>query len=259
MNYDAQANTIFYTLSLITTAIFVLGLIGMIHKWRLGKARLIGEQVSSKIWIISFLKAIFLESQILEYGLLSWTAHMMIFWGFFCLLLLTSIHFVIQWFIPSSSALFQSFQSGIGNVLLAVWGDFWGLVFLAGILIAILRRYVGRPETVNTIADDSVAIWLLFLVSITGFMCEAVRLAVQPESHDAQFSFAVSWLVPVLRNFALNETHLTLFFWIHVIFSFSFLIYIPFSKFRHIFASPLDYAYVTGSSRYSKKDWIKRR
>lgn len=258
MHYENQVNIIFYLLATISGIIMSAGIFGMIHLWRLGKKPTLNTDIKPSKWLSSFISAAFLQTQILEYDILAWIAHLLIFYGFISLLILTSFHSFLIWFVPETTLFFRYFTEGSGNLLIAVWGDFWGLVLLAGILMALYRRYITKPEHTNTISDDAVAIWLLFALTVTGFMCEAIRLGVYPDAHDAAGSFAVCWLVPILSGLGLAKTHLTGMFWIHSVISFVFFIYIPFSKFRHIFAAPLDYAFVTAGNQYSKDGMNKR-
>jgi len=258
MHYEGQANIIFYLVAAISVIILLAGLFGMVNIWRLGKAPTLNTNIKKSKWISSFITAAFLETQILEYSVLAWVSHMMIFWGFISLLMLTSAHFFLIWFVPEASSLFQYFKFGNGIMIMAVWGDFWGLALLTGILIALYRRYIIKPEYQNTISEDVVAIWLLFVITVTGFMCEAVRLSVASSAHDAAYSFAVYWVVPYLSGLKLTQAYLTGMFWIHSVVSLAFLIYIPFSNFKHMFASPLDYAFVTSGSRYAKEVWSSR-
>jgi nitrate reductase gamma subunit len=228
------------------------GFWGMIRLWLLGKESTLNVGIKPSDWFVSFIVAIFLQPQILAYGFLPWLAHMMIFWGFISLLILTSFHFFLKWFIDKSSSLFQFLNSGSGNKWMALWGDFWGMVLLIGIVISLYRRYVLRSEYRTTITDDAIAIWFLFALTVSGFICEAVRILVNPLDSDAAYSFAVYWAVPHLIKMGFTQIHLNLVFWIHSAFSFIFIIYFPFSKFKHIFASPLDYAFVTSSQRYTR-------
>lgn len=259
MHYEKLANLTFYILAIIASFIMVLGVVSMLHIWRLGKAPTLNKNINGWRWTGALLKASILETQILEYSFLAWLAHIMIFWGFISLLLLTSFHFIMNWLMPSTSSFFAYFNSGDGNLFLAVWGDFWGLIMLAGTVIALIRRYIIRPEIISTISSDSIAIWFLFILTVSGFLCEAVRIAVYPDALDAGYSFAVGWFVPFLDNFHLTAASLKYLFWGHSILSLIFIAYIPFSKFRHIFASPLDFAFVTTGERYSKMGWIKKR
>jgi nitrate reductase gamma subunit len=258
MNYETMLGTVFYLLAALATVIFVCGIVGLIHIWTLGKCKSPHKTFVSK-WIVSFLKASLLQTQILEYSVVAWLAHLMIFYGFMFLLLLTASQAAVNWLIaPHSAAVMDYFARGHGALIWAVWGDFWGLVILIGLLIALVRRYIFPPETFNTIIDDSAAIWFLFIVVVTGWLTEVVRLAVRPGAYDSAYSFAVYWMIPFLKGYNLPETLLTWLFWIHAIISFAFIAYLPFSKFRHVFGSPLGYSFVTAEDSYTKEKWLKK-
>ena len=232
--------------------IFGFGIADIIYMWRIGKEPTLNTEIRITHWIKYFLKSIFFQNQILEYGFLPWLAHIMIFYGFLNLLILTSLQFFLTWLIPSDAPIVIYFRNGVGNPGMAVWGDFWGLVLLSGILLALFRRYVLKPEYFYTISEDAIAIWLLFIITVSGFLCELVRLSVHAGSYDAPYSFAVYWMVPLLKDFHLTEAYLSFMFYFHGIISLIFIAYIPFSKFKHIFASPLTKAFVSAGSQYTK-------
>ncbi len=258
MNYEKMLGSVFYLLSAIAIVIFVGGVVGLVHLWMLGKLKSPHKNSASK-WIKSFLKTIFFQPQILEYGLTAWFAHILIFYGFITLFMLTSVEAIVDWLIaPHSELVMSYFKTGNGALIWAFWGDVSGLIILAGILIALARRYIFPPKTFNTIIDDSVAIWFLFIVVVTGWFCEVVRIAVRPEAYDAAYSFAVYWMIPFLNDYNLSETFLAWSFWIHVIAGLVFVAYIPFSKFKHILASPLVYSFVTAEDSYTKEKWLKK-
>ena len=96
------------------------------------------------------------------------------------------------------------------------------------------------------------AIWLLFAVTISGFACEILRLLARPDAQDAVYSFAVYWLVKILSGIKISEIDLSFMFYFHGILSLVFLVYIPFGKLRHMFVSPVNYAFVTSSDQYTK-------
>ncbi|HUU39842.1 MAG TPA: respiratory nitrate reductase subunit gamma [Desulfatiglandales bacterium] len=258
MNYEMMLGSVFYLLSAITTIVCVCGVVSLVRIWMLGKGKSPHENSPSK-WMKSFLGAILFQRQILEYGFIAWLAHILIFYGFMMLFVLTATEATINWLIaPHSEAVMNYFKSGEGALIWAFWGDIWGLVLMAGIILALIRRYIFPPETFNTILEDSVAIWFLFVVAVTGWVCEVVRLVVRPETYDAAYSFAAYWLIPFLSGFNLSEMHLAWVFWIHVIVSLVFVAYIPFSKFTHVIASPLVYSFVTAEDSYTKEKWLRK-
>jgi nitrate reductase gamma subunit len=258
MNYEERLGFVFYLLSAIAVIIFLGGIVGLVHIWMLGK-RKSPHKTDSLKWIKSFLKTVFFQHQILEYGFTAWLAHLLIFYGFITLFMLTSMEAIVAWLIaPHSEPVMSYFKNGNGALIWAFWGDVSGLVILAGILMALVRRYIFPPKTFKTIIDDTVAIWFLFVVVITGWFCEMVRVAARPDAHDAAYSFAVYWMIPFLNSYNLSETFLTWCFWIHVIAGLVFVAYIPFSKFKHVVASPLVYSLVTAEDSYTKEKWMRK-
>ena len=258
MNYEKMLGTVFYLLSLIAILVFTGGLIGLIRLWRLGKHQT-PHKISTSKCLKSLLKGTFLQPQILEYSAVAWFSHMLIFYGFVALFLLTSFEAVISRLIaPQSELAMAYFTTGTGALIWAFWGDMAGLAILAGILIALIRRYIFPPKTLNTISDDAVAIWFLFVVVVSGWFCEVVRIALRPESHDAASSFVISWILPFLNGYSFSEIFLKWAFWIHGIAGLIFVAYIPMSKFKHILSSPLVYSFVTAEDSYTKEKWLKK-
>jgi len=258
MNYDKMLGAVFYFLSALAIIVFVGGVVGLIHLWMLGKRKSPHKNNSKKL-ITSFLKTVLFQPQILEYGFTAWLAHILIFYGFMTLFILTSTEAIVAWLIaPYSESVMSYFKSGNGTLIWAFWGDVSGLVISAGILIALVRRYIFPPKTFNTIIEDSIAIWLLVIVVVTGWFCELVRIAVKPESYDAASSFAVYWIIPFLDEYRLSETVLAWSFWTHVIAGLFFVAYIPFSKLKHVISSPLVYSFVTAEDSYTKEKWLKK-
>ena len=49
---------------------------------------------------------------------------------------------------------------------------------LLGAILAVIRRYIQKPERLNTILDDGIAITLVFVVVITGYFMEAFRMLI---------------------------------------------------------------------------------
>lgn len=258
MHYKAQETLFFYIIAFIFVLVLFFGLIGVIHLWLLGRAKREDTEVSASKFIAALLKTSLFQTQILEYSILAWWAHLFISFGFLALLMLTAFHFALMWLVPSSSDIFHYFTSGKGNLILAVWGDFWGLALLVGVILAMFRRYILRPKQLNTISDDSIAILFLLVVTVSGFLCEAVRLAARPQAADFAYSFAVNWAASLLEPYKLSESIVELFFWLHGAISFLFLAYIPFSKYRHIFTSPFVYALITSNSQYTKDGRLER-
>ena len=251
MHYDTSL--FIYLIAFVAILIFIFGIYDLIHIWRLGKEPSLNTGLKFDNWFKHYLKSIFIQNQIKENGNMQWLMHLFIFYGFMSLFLLTTLQFILTWLIPSEWQIVNYFKTGSGGLIMAVWGDLGGLVLLCGILIALFRRYVLKPDNQYTIFDDAIAIWLLFGVTLSGFLCETARLIARPDAHDAVYSFAVYLVVKAFNWISISELDLAFIFYLHGILSLVFIAYIPFSKLRHIFVSPANYAFVTSSDQYTKE------
>ena len=85
-----------------------------------------------------------------------------------------------------------------------------GVAVLVGCVLMIWERLTDRPNAGFSLFFDWAFLWTLFAVVFTGFVTEAMHyLRMVPHRHVIYF--------------------------IHLVFVFSLLIYLPYSKFAHIF------------------------
>ncbi len=240
----------FYVLSILALAVFAAGAYQLVHLALLGREPEPPGR-GARAWVRRFARAVFVQDQIAGAGPLARLAHLGISYGFAGLLLLTSLQFVLKWTATSPGAR-EFFTAGAGAAAMAAWGDFFGLLLLAGLVLALVRRYVVRPKHLDTLSEDALAVWLLLAVVVTGFGCEFARLAARPGSPDAKWSV----FGPVMDLFGPFSAHfgpiLDLLFWVHAILSLAFIALIPFTKPRHLFTSPAVFASVTSQDAYTR-------
>ncbi len=120
-------------------------------------------------------------------------------------------------------------------IVFKLFADTFGLVLLAGIVVALVRRYVFRPRGLTRDGDDLVQLLLIGAIGVTGFLVEAVRLAAtQPAA--APFSYASNVIAPLFAGRGLESLlslHRSLW-WTHMLLAFGFLASIPLSKMIHL-------------------------
>ena len=105
--------------------------------------------------------------------------HSGMFYGFALLFIgtaLATVDYDVFKLIFGRRILFGSFYLGYEAVL-----DLAGVVFTAGLLLAIVRRYVMRPQ--HVLAQWDFMIWSLLLINVTGFLIEGLRLTFAPVPH----------------------------------------------------------------------------
>ncbi len=119
-----------------------------------------------------------------------------------------------------------------------------GLMFLAGIVWAIARRYGQRPYRIRikTKPEDAIILGTFFVIGVTGFLVEAVRIAAEGKPYFEKWSFVGYGLATQIDTWPVHNL-LILHRWlwgIHVVAFLAFLVILPTTKLRHMFTSPMN-------------------
>jgi len=163
--------------------------------------------------------------------------HSLIYFSFLILLAVTTV-LEINHAVPESA----KFLHGDIYRGYAAIGDGAGLMLLAGVVWAIVRRYVQRPYRIRIKSKPEHALILgtILAIAVTGFGAEIWRIALQgrPEFEQWAFvSYPLAGLIDGHRNLA--GAHQV--WWVaHVVSFFVFVVILPVTMLRHIFTSPLN-------------------
>ncbi len=165
--------------------------------------------------------------------------HSMIYFGFLVLLGVTTV-LEIDHQMPED----LKFLHGGTYKAYAFIGDLAGLVFVIGIVWAILRRYVQRPYRIRikTKPEHAIILGVFLLIGLSGFFAEAFRIAEQGQPDYEKWSFIgypLSNLFNGMSESSLSTWHQILWV-VHVVAFAAFLIMLPITMLRHIFTSPLN-------------------
>lgn len=165
---------------------------------------------------------------------------------FWCFLLLTAGTALIMLQVDLTEPLFGlTFLKGAFYLAYSLTLDLAGLGAMAALLAYFARRFFCKPQGLATSREDYLALGLLFLILLTGYLVEGARMAateLQAAPGLARFSpvgllaakaLAVppDWL-PTLH---------AILWWVHLALSFVLLGVIPFTKLRHFFLIPVNY------------------
>ena len=182
--------------------------------------------------------------------------HFFLFWGMLWLLIATTVTALeFNWHSYAAPTLRFEFPTAYARPYTGLlWDVLGGGLLSAGLLMAILRRYVLRPPRLNTFIDDAVILGLLTALTVTGFLIEGLRIAsttLNPQS--TLYDPAIAPWEPIgyiaalaLRGLGLTPaagemTHFAIY-WLHVLIYAAGFVYIAvsFSKLSHIFVSPVN-------------------
>ncbi|MEI2699827.1 MAG: heterodisulfide reductase-related iron-sulfur binding cluster [Microthrixaceae bacterium] len=163
--------------------------------------------------------------------------HSMIYFGFLVLLAVTSV-LEINHQLPES----LKFLHGTIYEAYAFIGDLAGVVFLSGVIWAIVRRYVQRPYRIRIKSKPEHAIILgtLFTIGLTGFLAEMFRIAAVGRPDFEKWSFIGYPLSGLVENLSTIEGWYQAMWITHVLSFIAFLVILPTTMLRHIFTSPLN-------------------
>jgi len=122
--------------------------------------------------------------------------------------------------------------------------DLAGVLFMIGVVWAIVRRYVQRPYRIRikTKPEDAVILSTFFVLGVTGFLAEAFRIALAGRPSFEVWSWVgwpmSSWFDSMSAG-ALRDAHR--WTWVvHVVSFVGFLVILPTTKLRHMFTSPMN-------------------
>ncbi|HET9203983.1 MAG TPA: heterodisulfide reductase-related iron-sulfur binding cluster [Acidimicrobiia bacterium] len=160
--------------------------------------------------------------------------HSALYYGFLVLFLGTVI-LEIDHILPSSLKFLHGVvYQGYSAVL-----DLASVVFLGGVALFALNRYVVRPGRVRTKTkpEDALILGLLALMGLTGLLTESARISLAGRPDFEVWSFVGHPLSALISETSAAGLHRA--FWvIHVASFVGFLVVVPVTKLRHMFTSP---------------------
>jgi Fe-S oxidoreductase/nitrate reductase gamma subunit len=160
--------------------------------------------------------------------------HAAMYYGFLVLFLGTVI-LEIDHLLPSNLKFLHGVvYQGYSAVL-----DLASLVFLGGVGLFVLNRYVLRPRRIRTKTkpEDALILGLLLFMGLTGLLTEAARIALVGRPVFEVWSFVGYPLSGLIAQSSAAALHQAL--WIAHVGSFvGFLVVVPVTKLRHMFTSP---------------------
>lgn len=160
--------------------------------------------------------------------------HLSLFWGFVVLLVGTIILvFQIDFGLD--------FFHGRFYLVFSFCMELAGLLFLAGVTLAMYRRWVRRPDRLTRRWDDQYALIVLWALGGTGFLLEGARIAAQDFPSFERVSFVGYGVGRVLSVFAGQGAWQTVHQWdwvIHMALAIGFIAIFSYTKFLHALTAP---------------------
>ncbi|MFA5874427.1 MAG: heterodisulfide reductase-related iron-sulfur binding cluster [Anaerolineales bacterium] len=172
--------------------------------------------------------------------------HALLFWGILLLFIGTLL---IMAQVDFTEPLFNiDFLKGTFYRIYSLTLDIAGAVVIVMLCGFIVRRYFYKPKGLVTTKDDYLIHGLLIAILLTGFLVEGARMAVTELKPNPELALLSPVGLLVARPLAnldeslLREIH-RLGWWTHFFLAMSIIVAIPFTKFRHLFTTPINYLF----------------
>jgi Fe-S oxidoreductase/nitrate reductase gamma subunit len=227
--WGIDAIALFYTLAGISVVIFLIGVYFRISIWVAGTNNL--KPNLSTSGIINLLKDGLFGRRIFKGDVYAGLMHIFIMWGFIGLFLGTALSTTDYWLIH--------YLSGNTYIAYSFCLEVLGIILIAGLLMALIRRYVIRAPRLDNRPQD---LWILVLVLaavLTGFLVEGARLAVNMPEWEA-YSFVGVLFSYIMQSKGQTDALYPFIWWLHVLVSLFLIAYFPFSKLFHSLAAPVN-------------------
>ena len=250
--WNAQGfETILFLLTAVSMAIFAYGVYRRWTLWKaMGKEEIRWDELPARI------KALIVNGFL---QIKTWKdaypgiMHGLIFFGFFVLIF--GAAFDAGEFHITEPLFGWSFNRGNFYLGFAFLMQAFGLCVLIGVLMAMLRRYVIKPERLaykgksDNTADDAVALLLILGIVVTGFLISALRIHVTYQQAPWEWVRFVSWGIAAYALAGVEtSTALTLhkiMWWTHTFIVLGFIAYIPYSRLLHIITTPANHFFAS--------------
>jgi Fe-S oxidoreductase/nitrate reductase gamma subunit len=233
--WNVIGHALMYVLFAVSLGFFAWGIWRRVRLWRLGGSAQRLDRIPERLRVL--LAEVFAHRRQRRRTIPAIT-HLLIFWGFLAMVVATSLISLQEW--SGIEYLHGNFYLGY-----SLLSDSFGMLGVVGLCMALWRRLVVRPSHLHTVADDWVALALLLVLFLQGFLLEGARIAVtelQQQPALARWSpggYAVALLVEGLGTESLTGLHRSLW-WIHAATAFGFIGYLSHGKLSHVFYGPLN-------------------
>jgi len=161
--------------------------------------------------------------------------HFLIFWGAIAFLLGAATDFVTHYFTGGLEG-----KPYLGASLVV---DVLGLALLVGLGLAVFRRYIQRPDRLDNKPENAIALSLIFVIVLTGFIIEGLRIAALEPNWGAWSpgGWVVAQMFGGLSVGTLETLHESLW-WFHVGLTLGVIGYVAltFSSLAHIVVGPVN-------------------
>jgi len=228
---------IFALIILATAVLFLAPLVARYKIVRAGRPDNRFDRMAGRI-LHALGKILFQRCTLKDERLFTGFMHVFIFYGALTFDTMTFNH-TLEGFIPG----FYMFGNGAFGDFFSLLVDVFAILVLVGVAFFAFKRFILKPKAYATTPKDSAIIYVaLVLVTLSYLYFEAFSIAHHPGT--MRLSFLGSALAKAVQGAGLSEAAIALHFkigwWLHILFVYAFIAYVPHSKYLHMITGSLN-------------------
>ncbi|UCE97361.1 MAG: (Fe-S)-binding protein [Dehalococcoidia bacterium] len=255
--WNIQFGEIVYILAVFTIIVFIYALYKRYKLWKTGIPKFKLDNIGKRLWnftVSAFVDGIFhrrffgsaskqgrkgIFKRLLPTDFYPGIIHYFIFIGCIILLIGSFLDFISHYFLD--------FMHGGFYLGYSLVTDIAGTMIIIGVILAIIRRYVEKPERLDNKREDLIALLLIMAVVVSGFLVESIRIAATELQTNPEWapwsptSFVLAQAFIDLNQKTLSNWHL-ITWWLHSLVSLGAIIYVSlyWNRLWHIIFSTLN-------------------
>jgi len=246
--WNIQLGVIIDVLAAVAVGIFIYALYRRVRLWRIGQPDERFHQLGRRAWAFLTYVVVHLLLHGKFFGvsrglrfreLYPGIIHFLIFAG--CLVLFIGTVLV------GTSHYIYDFLKGDVYLGLSLVLDIFGLLLIIGIMMALFRRYIQKPDRLDNRREDLIALLLLLILAVSGFVVEGFRIAATELKTSPEWAlWSPGGYVLALAFRGLGQPALLLWheiiWWLHALLALGAIVYVSlaWNRLWHIIISPIN-------------------
>lgn len=231
--WNVPYHNLIYLFLIPTFAIAGWGIYRRVRLWRAGQPALRFDRLGERLDL--FIRDVLAQSRVVRDNYVA-VFHTGLIAGFLVLFAATTVVAIqADLKIPIMQGPFYLFFQSLTV-------DLFGLYVMVGCAMAGYRRWKMKPAKLVYTDEASRLIWLIFLIALTGFLCEGWRIAVtdDPWGGWSPVGFVFALASDMFMSDGVMKSAHTGMWWFHMAISFGFIAWAPYTKMLHVLTSPLN-------------------
>ncbi|MEF8780108.1 MAG: heterodisulfide reductase-related iron-sulfur binding cluster [Haloferacaceae archaeon] len=233
---------VFYFLSVFAILVLLYGVYERFARYARGTDDSIPRLDDLQERVLEAAKIVASNEKQFDRDLYAGVMHTFVLWGFLVLLIATIIVFVDMDFYAILTG--ESFWVGDFYLSYQFVVDLFGLLFVAGVTMAIWRRYTdrnGRLWGKHTSLEDDLFVWALFVLGVGGFLAQGLSILGQAQRAGETVSFVGYGMAQAFAAAGVTpEMAAGAYWWVwwsHALVALAFVAWIPYAKPFHMLSS----------------------